>query len=115
MASKKRSAIWDLVLLIPCIMSYASNLTALVRYQAKQTGKNAATVIVLSIVAALLLICIWMNLLAVACTLLLFYLHWSLLKTVLIMLLLNLSLFAVIGHRLGKATKNLLPFLNSTK
>lgn len=115
MASKKRSAIWDLVLLIPCIVSFASNLTALVKYQARQTGKNAAAVIVLSIVAALLLICVWMNILAVASTILLFYLHWSLLKTVLIMLLLNLSLFVVIGYRLGKATKNLLPFLNPIK
>jgi hypothetical protein len=111
MTKKKSSGfsgtILKLVLLATNVFGFVENITAVVRSEACRIGKSVLVLMVLSFLLSSILICTWISLLGM---LLVYYLslHWSLLFSLSMILLLNIIFLAIIGLILSRVKNSLL-------
>lgn len=108
MTNKKRPGfgqnIMRIVLLATNLFGFASNLTALLKYETHMAGKSLAKIVVLSLLIVMFLSCIWLCLLAMLLVYLI-SLQFSLIAAISIMLGINLLLVFIVTFMLCKARR----------
>jgi hypothetical protein len=97
----------NLILLIPNLINFATNITALLRMEACLAGKNIIILLVLGIVLACVLSSTWLCMLAMLLAYLL-SIQWSWLSSLSVIFILNLFLLLLVAIIIVKTKRNLL-------
>src|SRR3990167_6344151 len=87
----------SVIMLVPNIINILSNIAELIHLETRLAGKTLMTLLIFSVIYAVLLVSTWFSLLAILLTYLTVYLQWNIMVALFILLAINLLSLMIIG------------------